>query len=81
MALQLPYFMWQFTLLQKRPIDLSSNPYADPVFKFYDQTLIPDLKNDQVRIFVAKMIAFKRLTFIILTLNAYIFWCLFLTDI
>ncbi|XP_065059907.1 phospholipid-transporting ATPase ID-like isoform X2 [Rhopilema esculentum] len=31
----------------KRPIDLSSNPYADPVFKFYDQTLIPDLENDQ----------------------------------
>jgi len=30
----------------KKPIDLSSNPYADPMFTFYDETLISDMKTD-----------------------------------
>eukprot|EP00112_Aurelia_sp_Birch-Aquarium-sp1_P008224 Seg1901.2 transcript_id=Seg1901.2/GoldUCD/mRNA.D3Y31 product="Phospholipid-transporting ATPase ID" protein_id=Seg1901.2/GoldUCD/D3Y31 len=40
-----------------KPIDLSSNPYADPLFKFYDTTLIEAMKTDNHAIEFFRLLA------------------------
>lgn len=40
-------YIYIYIFLQK-PVDLSSNPYADPKFTFYDQSLMTDIQTDPV---------------------------------